>query len=207
MHDCASKFSDDSGALAGLTDPDREEWYAALSNLGRTNPPSGAVWLSASHDAFIENLSAHISRHERVIVLAGRAWTAQRQHALAAGAYEFLSTGPVDAAELSARLRLIETGSALPKGTMLSGKQLQIGQVEHELTDREVEIMTLLIAAKGRFVVHDELLALWGRHAYEPQYLRVAIGKLRRRIEPEPDMPRYLLSEAAIGYRLVGGIE
>jgi two-component system, OmpR family, KDP operon response regulator KdpE len=205
MHDCASDFSRAVGAQAGLTSSDREEWRAALAILGREMLPAGVAWLSVDHDGFAERLAHHVARKDRVTVLAGRARTARRQAALAAGAFEFLTTGPIDPAELAARLRLIETGSALPPDIALAGNHLRLNGAEHELSEREAEIMALLIEAKGRFVAHEVLLSLWGRHANDLQYLRVAIAKLRRRIEPEPDMPRFLLSEAAIGYRLGTG--
>ena len=79
---------------------------------------------------------------------------------------------------------------------------LTLGGKDYPLTEREAQIMALLIGAKGRFVTLEDMLALWGPNASDAQYVRVAIRALRRRIEPERDMPRYLLSEPAIGYRL-----
>ena len=194
-----------SGA-ARLTEDDRSEWLAALAILGPVPLPEGAVWLSASHRELGLTLERARAQGEKAIVLAGRAQTALRREALDAGAFDFLTTGKIDPAELAARLQLLQTGASLPGDIALDDRVLRIDGREHALSQRETGIMALLIEARGRFVTHERMLSLWGRHASEPQYLRVAIRQLRRRIEPEPDLPRYLLSEAAIGYRLAPGI-
>lgn len=199
-------FSGPGSAIAKLTAEDRREWLSALAILGPVALPGGSVWISASHGEFGTALADAIERSERAVVLAGRAQTALRRRALEAGAYDFLTTGKIDPAELAARLRLLQSGASLPGDLALTKRAVRIDGSEHALTEREAEIMALLVEAEGRFVTHGRLLSLWGRHASDLQYLRVAIRQLRRRIEPEPDLPRYLLSEAAIGYRLAPGI-
>ena len=206
MPDDAACPDGSGSAAAQLAAEDRLEWLAALAILGPVALPEGAVWLSASHEELGEALVRAQARDQKAIVLAGRAQTALRRKALDAGAFDFLTTGKIDPAELTARLQLLQTGASLPGEIALNERVLRIDGSEHALSQREAGIMALLIEAKGRFVTHERLLSLWGRHASEPQYLRVAIRQLRRRIEPEPDLPRYLLSEAAIGYRLAPGI-
>ncbi len=193
-------------AIAKLTADDRREWLAALAILGPVAVPEGAVWISASYADFSSAMAEARAAGERVIVLVGRAQAALRKEALDGGAYDFLTTGPIDPAELSARLQLLQTGASLPGDIAMDGRTLRIDGNEHELSQREAGIIAMLIGAKGRVVTHERLLSLWGRNASEPQYLRVAVRHPRRRIEPEPDLPRYLLSEAAIGYRLAPGI-
>ena len=206
MPDGATHLDDGGSAIAKLTAEDRAEWLSALAILAPAAMPQGAVWLSASHGEFAAALAEADAMGARAIVLAGRAQAALRREALDAGAFDFLTTGKIDPAELAARLRLLQTGAALPGDLALADRVLRIDGAEHELSEREAGIMAMLIGAKGRFVTHDVLLSLWGEHASDLQYLRVAIRQLRRRIEPEPDLPRYLLSEAAIGYRLAPGI-
>ena len=212
MQDRASNFfwADVPGRL---TEDDTEELRAALAILsglsggeaGGFDWPDDVVSISAGLDDFQSEIGRYVASGKRVVVLAGRAHAARRQAALAAGADEFLSTGPIEPTELAARLRWLNTGSSLPPSIRLDGTVLTLDGTDHALTEREAQIMALLIAAKGRFVPHEDLLALWGRHAQDAQYVRVAIRALRRRIEPERDMPRYLLSEPAIGYRLGPG--
>ena len=224
MQDCASNFFS-AGFPGRLTEVDLQELRGAAAILcGRSDGagthsesgtaerdeaglawPDDVVCISAALGDFERAILRHSEAGERVIVLAGRAQAARRQAALAAGAHDFLSTGPVEPAELAARIQWLNTGSSLPPSIRLDGTVLTLDGTDHALTEREAQIMALLIAAKGSFVPHEDLLALWGRHAHDAQYVRVAIRALRRRIEPERDMPRYLLSEPAIGYRLGPG--
>ncbi len=129
----------------------------------------------------------------------------QRSAALAAGSAEFLKTGPLEPAQLAARLRLICCGDALPASLTLDRDEarLTVDGIVHALTEREMALMQALLAARGGYVTHDALLqAVWQGRYDDRQHLRVAINRLRRRVEPEPDMPRYLLSEPGIGYRI-----
>lgn len=140
-----------------------------------------------------------------VIALGTIGQPTQRADALAVGAREFLVVGPLERAQLAARLRLLATGEALPAGLRLDAPRrvLALDGREHELSELECALLAALIKAKGGFVLHDELLkTVWQGRSSDRQHLRVAINRLRRRIEPEPDLPRYLLSEPGIGYRI-----
>jgi two-component system KDP operon response regulator KdpE len=72
------------------------------------------------------------------------------------------------------------------------------------LTPTEYEILRLLLQNAGRVLTHRQLLRqVWGT-AYESEMhiLRVNISNLRRKIEPDPSRPHYLLTEPGVGYRI-----
>lgn len=147
------------------------------------------------------------NRHLRPVALGTIAQKAQRVAALAAGAAEFLTTAPVDAAQLAARMLLLREGAALPRECMLDPDGTwHLDGSRHALTPAEARLVGALIAARGGVAHHDDLLAcVWQGRATSRQHLRVLIRRLRHRIEAEPGLPRYLLSEPAIGYRLGTG--
>jgi two-component system KDP operon response regulator KdpE len=74
-----------------------------------------------------------------------------------------------------------------------------------KLTGREYDMFRLLAVNAGRVVTHNQILAeIWGQEAIANiHYLRVFMMRLRRKIEDDPDAPRYLQTESGIGYRLV----
>ncbi len=76
--------------------------------------------------------------------------------------------------------------------------------VEH-LTPKEFELLRYMVFHVGEAIPHCRLLqAVWGAdHGQEVEYLRVLINQLRRKIEPDPHHPKYLLTEPWFGYRLV----
>lgn len=71
------------------------------------------------------------------------------------------------------------------------------------LTPTEWHILKLLLAAPGRLVPGKEILReVWGPEAEDRgNYLRVYLGGLRRKLEPDPTRPRHLITEPGIGYR------
>ena len=71
------------------------------------------------------------------------------------------------------------------------------------LTPKEFELLRQLVANQGKAIAHRRLLqAVWGPdYGEETEYLRVFINQLRKKIEPEPGTPRYILTEPWIGYR------
>ena len=70
------------------------------------------------------------------------------------------------------------------------------------LTRREFAVLTMLVEAKGATVPHGALLAqAWGPNTPLPN-LRVAIAGLRRKLEPDPEMPALILADPGLGYRL-----
>ena len=79
------------------------------------------------------------------------------------------------------------------------------GEQEVRLTPTEWRLLSALAATSGHLVTHAELLrAAWGpSYGRESNYLRVYANQLRRKLEPDPGHPRYLVTEPGIGYRLM----
>jgi two-component system KDP operon response regulator KdpE len=77
--------------------------------------------------------------------------------------------------------------------------------VEVHLTPIEYRLLSVLIANSGRVLTHRQLLReVWGpAHAEQNHYLRIYMGHLRQKLEADPAQPRHLLTETAVGYRLV----
>lgn len=149
-----------------------------------------------------------------VIVLSARSGEADKVAALDAGADDYL-VKPFGAAELLARVR-----AQLRRQTLSSASAdpvLRFGQVSVDLARRVVEragapvhltpieyrLLTHLAAQPDRVVTHQHLLkAVWGPgHAEDTHYVRVHMANLRKKVEDDPSRPRYLLTEAGIGYR------
>ena len=74
---------------------------------------------------------------------------------------------------------------------------------EVRLTPKEFELLTYLAQHPGRVLTHRTILkAIWGPHAGDqPEHLRVLVGSLRKKIEPNPASPKYILTEPWVGYR------
>jgi len=152
-----------------------------------------------------------------IIVLSVRAGDQDKITALELGADDYL-TKPFSMAELIARVRVALRHAAQSSGGSRNDAQFQTGGLaldferrrvtvdgaEVRLTPTEYEVLKYLALNAGKVVTHRTLLrAVWGPH-YEDEghYLRVFVGQLRRKIEPDPSRPRYLLTEPGIGYRL-----
>ena len=83
------------------------------------------------------------------------------------------------------------------------------GDEEIRLTPKEFELLALLAHNLDRVVTHRTILkTIWGGNAVEqPEHIWVLMAQLRKKIEPDPGNPRYLLSEPFVGYRLVSTLE
>jgi two-component system KDP operon response regulator KdpE len=77
------------------------------------------------------------------------------------------------------------------------------GEEEVRLTPKEFELLAFLARHPGKVLTHRAILkAVWGPHAVsEPQYLRVLMASLRKKIEPDPAHPKYVMTEPWVGYR------
>ena len=79
------------------------------------------------------------------------------------------------------------------------------GEAEIRLTPKEFELLSLLARNHDRVLTHRVILkAVWGANAVEqPEHLWTLVAQLRKKIEPDPGSPRYLVSEPWVGYRFV----
>lgn len=153
-----------------------------------------------------------------IIVLSVRSREMDKVAALEQGADDYL-TKPFGMGELIARVRVAlrhaaqATGAADTQSARLRVDELEIdlerrqvkvaGQEVH-LTPTEYEVLKYLATHAGKVVTHRVLLnAVWGSsYEADAHYLRVFINQLRRKIEPDPSRPRYLVTESGVGYRL-----
>lgn len=149
-----------------------------------------------------------------IIVLSARTMEEQKIAALDAGADDYV-TKPFSAAELLARVR-----AALRRHVRTSERVglLRIGVFDIDLARREARgpagdahltpleyrVLECLWRAEGMIVRQQELIAeVWGpTRVNDTRNLRVCIGNLRVKLEPDPRRPRYLVTEAGLGYRL-----
>jgi two-component system KDP operon response regulator KdpE len=148
-----------------------------------------------------------------IIVLSVWDQEQQKVAALDAGADDYV-TKPFGMDELLARLRAAVRRSApapdepvvtTPDFTVdLAAKQVtRDGDGHVRLTPTEWQLLEILVRNRGRLVTQRQLLQeVWGP-AYESEsnYLRVYVAQLRRKLEPEPSRPRYLLTDPGMGYR------
>ncbi|POZ50410.1 response regulator [Methylovulum psychrotolerans] len=150
-----------------------------------------------------------------VIVLSARHQESDVTQALDNGADDYL-TKPFSNAELMARINaLLRRVAKLPGGVQ---EVFQVGGLKVELTKRRVftdgcevhltplefSLLSVLVRHAGFVVTHRHLLEkVWGASYVEhSHYLRIYMGQLRHKLEADPARPRYLLTEAGIGYRL-----
>jgi two-component system KDP operon response regulator KdpE len=150
-----------------------------------------------------------------IIVLSARGQEAQKVEALDAGADDYV-TKPFGMDELLARLRAATRratpGDDEPVVTTehfivdLAAKQVTLTGTgtEVRLTPTEWQLLEILTRHRGRLVTGQQLLQdVWGpTYRTETHYLRVYMAQLRRKLEPDPARPRYLLTEAGMGYRM-----
>jgi len=85
----------------------------------------------------------------------------------------------------------------------LSAHSVTIQRKEIHLTPKEFELLAYMAQHAGKVITHRNLLsAIWGANFTEQtEYLRVFVGNLRKKIEPDPSKPKYILTEPWIGYR------
>jgi two-component system, OmpR family, KDP operon response regulator KdpE len=151
-----------------------------------------------------------------VIVLSARSDEADKVEALDAGADDFI-TKPFGVAELLARVRAnqrrqragrSDTEAAFRCGDVevdFASRIVRKGGKEVHLTPIEYRLLGVLAANAGRVLTHQYLLReVWGpSHAESTHYLRVYMGQLRQKLEDDPAQPVHILTETAVGYRLV----
>ena len=159
-----------------------------------------------------------------IVVLSARADESDKIAALDAGADDYL-TKPFGVGELLARvranLRRPRAGAedGLAQGTAGEDPLFRFGQIEVDrqarivrrdgaevhLTPIEYRLLTALVANAGRVMTQRQLLKeVWGpSHTEQGHYLRIYMGHLRQKLERDPAQPEHLLTETAVGYRLL----
>lgn len=152
-----------------------------------------------------------------ILVVSGRTDSADKVDALDAGADDYV-TKPFAIDELLARIRALSRRSpAEPDQPVVTFGDVTVDLAAHtvskagagtvKLTPTEWHILEVLVRNPERLVTkHFLLTTVWGP-AYEKQdgYLRLYLGQLRKKLEPEPSRPRYLLTEPGMGYRFAPG--
>jgi two-component system, OmpR family, KDP operon response regulator KdpE len=148
-----------------------------------------------------------------IVVLSAVGDEGEKVAALDAGADDYV-TKPFGMEELLARLRASLRRSGPPNGPVielgmltldLEKRALFVNGKRVALTPHEFELLRLLATNEGKLLTHRTILReVWGpAYGEESHYLHVYVSQLRRKIEPDPARPRYLLTEPGAGYRLV----
>ena len=151
-----------------------------------------------------------------VIVLSARVGEQDKIAALDAGADDYL-TKPFGVGELLARVRAtsrrrMQAGSDIASVFEFGDVKIDLslrtghkGQALVHLTPIEYRLLSYLIANAGKVLTHRQILReVWGpAHSEDGHYVRVYMGHLRQKLEDDPAQPKHILTETAVGYRLV----
>ncbi len=152
-----------------------------------------------------------------ILVVSGRTGAGDKVEALDAGADDYV-TKPFSVEELLARIRALTrrlpqqdanpvvrfadvvvdlAARTVTKGT--GGESAHI-----RLTPTEWQVLEMLVRNPGKLITRQTLLkSIWGsEHVSDTGYLRLYVSQLRKKLEPDPGSPRYLITEAGMGYRL-----
>jgi two-component system KDP operon response regulator KdpE len=147
-----------------------------------------------------------------IIVLSVKGEERSKVEALDCGADDYV-TKPFGIDELLARVRAaLRRGgaegdvAAFDAGDFridLEARRVHARGQEIRLTPKEFELFVYMARHPNRVITHRTLLeAVWGEASQEqPEYLRVFMGQLRKKLEPDPSNPRYLVTEPWVGYR------
>jgi two-component system KDP operon response regulator KdpE len=153
-----------------------------------------------------------------IIVLSVRGEERTKVQALDAGADDYV-TKPFGIEELLARVRANlrrapategDQASSIETGDFridLGAHKVTVRRREVHLTPKEFDLLVYLARHPGKVVTHRTLLnAIWGGQSTEQvEYLRVFVGQLRKKLEPEASSPRYIVTEPWVGYRFEPG--
>jgi two-component system KDP operon response regulator KdpE len=155
-----------------------------------------------------------------IIVLSAKGEEKTKVEALDSGADDYV-TKPFGIDELLARVRASLRRASAPavdgatQATLDSGdfhidletREITVSGKSIHLTPKEFDLLVYFIKHSGKVLTHRTLLAaLWGGNYVEQnEYLRVFVGNLRKKIEPDAATPRYILTEPWIGYRFNSG--
>ena len=146
-----------------------------------------------------------------VVVLSSRGDERGKVEALDLGADDYV-TKPFGMNELLARIRAALRHRLAMRGERpvfrieelsvdLVRRTVRVGERAVKLSPREYDFLRVLVQHAGKVLTHAQLM----RHApvsSDPQYLRVYMRQLRQKLEPDPERPRFILTETGVGYRL-----
>jgi two-component system KDP operon response regulator KdpE len=149
-----------------------------------------------------------------IVILSARQGETDKVEALDIGADDYV-TKPFGPEELLARIRValrrVTAGGPAEAGQLRAGdltidydrRRVRRGDTEVRMTPKELDLLTLLVRNHDRVLTHRAILkAVWGANAVEqPEHLWTLMAQLRRKLEPDPSNPRYLISEPWVGYR------
>lgn len=149
-----------------------------------------------------------------IIVLSVRNDEKGKVHALDLGADDYV-TKPFGMEELVARIRAAMRHRLQAQGEApvfrsgdlavdLVRRIVTVGDREVKLSAREYDLLRILVMHAGKVLTHGFLLReVWGpAHTEDVQYLRVYVRQLREKLESDPTIPRHILTETGVGYRL-----
>lgn len=153
-----------------------------------------------------------------IIVLSVKGEETIKVEALDAGADDYI-TKPFSVNELMARVRAAlrrattpaeEDSAAIEAGDFridVPSRAITVKGREVHLTPKEFDLLVYLAKHPGKVLTHRALLgAVWGSNSVEqPEYLRVFVGHLRKKLEPEDESARYIVTEPWVGYRFEPG--
>jgi two-component system KDP operon response regulator KdpE len=165
-------------------------------------------------------LCRHIRAKSRIpiIVLSVRGEERTKVEALDAGADDYV-TKPFSVKELLARVRAALRRASAPEQPQpalieigdfridIEARSVRVQDREVHLTPKEFDLLVHLAKHAGKVVTHRNLLAaVWGENSVQqPEYLRVFVGHLRKKIESDESTPRYIITEPWVGYRFQPG--
>ena len=148
-----------------------------------------------------------------IILVSAVGEEAEKVAALDAGADDYV-TKPFAIGELLARLRAVLRRVEPAAAPMLEIGELVVDREKHavtmagepvHLTPHEFKLLRLLATHEGKLLTHTTILReVWGpAYQRESSYIHVYVSQLRRKLEPDPSRPRYILTEPGVGYRLI----
>ena len=197
----------------------KDAWRACEKRQIQDGRPFAMVLLDlglpdGDGQGLIRRLRDHGGEQALIIVISARGGEADKVQALDSGADDYL-TKPFTIGELLARLRAHlrrrPVGSSAESSHWVIGvlelddltHTLRKGGVPIPMTPKEYQLLHLFVMNQGRVLSHRRILsAVWGEHsADQAHYVRLYIKRLREKIEDDPGIPQYLLTEKGVGYR------